>query len=80
MTGSSLREQNKPYKKYSSWEKLGYNTNYILYRVILKRPPDNMGYSHYLDLLNKGMTKKEVFEEFLKSPEYNKIKSEITDK
>jgi hypothetical protein len=51
----------------------------ILYRIILKRPPDNMGYSHYLDLLNKGMTKKEVFEEFLKSPEYNKIKSEITD-
>ena len=51
----------------------------ILYRVILKRPSDNMGYSHYLDLLNKGMTKKEVFEEFFKSPEYNKIKSEITD-
>jgi hypothetical protein len=49
----------------------------IIYRIILKRSPDNEGYSHYLDLLNNGMSKKEIFEEFLKSPEYNKINSEV---
>lgn len=50
----------------------------ILYNALLGRQPEASGYSHWMEVLGKGISRSEVIERFLKSPEFNKLNSYAT--
>ena len=41
-----------------------------LYKIYLDRAPDEQGFNYWLDKMNSGATKLEIFEGFVYSPEF----------
>ena len=44
-----------------------------MYRTFMGREPDDAGMTFWLDSMSKGMTKQQVFDSFVKSPEFTQI-------
>ena len=44
-----------------------------MYRTFMGREPDDAGMNFWLDSMSKGMTKQQVFDSFVKSPEFTQI-------
>ncbi|MCR5617847.1 MAG: leucine-rich repeat protein [Clostridiales bacterium] len=44
-----------------------------MYRTFMGREPDDAGMTFWLDSMGKGMTKQQVFDSFVKSPEFTQI-------
>ena len=44
-----------------------------MYRTFMGREPDDEGMTFWLDSMGKGMTKQQVFDSFVKSPEFTQI-------
>ncbi len=44
-----------------------------MYRTFMGREPDDNGMKFWLDSMDKGMTKQDVFDCFVNSPEFTKI-------